>query len=321
MRRRTLFATASLLVGGCRENSPDSSLNNTSKFVITRIEEISAEARSRRSRFESAMRANDLLGFDSREVTADLSSTQSILDALKTTPDSENQIILCGSEFMLQSALSAYSQANLLVASHNNPRLKFSSSQMQNVTGFHFGRTSIGYPVGLLNRAGVFPEKVIIVGDQSFANYWEKIKGRFVDDVPSVRFSNEVVTSQAKLNTFVTSSMYKASDSIILFDTDFSEQNSNLLVSTLNQKKPVAIFPYFTFVEQGAALAYWPSIPDPFGIWARQIKLILAGVKPRQIPIEEPVVFNTAINIASAKRIGLKVSPSFLKSADKVYES
>jgi putative tryptophan/tyrosine transport system substrate-binding protein len=72
--------------------------------------------------------------------------------------------------------------------------------------------------------------------------------------------------------------------------------------------------------RDGGLLSYGPDSADVFHRAASYVDRILRGAKPAELPVQLPVKFEMALNIKTAKTLGLEVPPSILLSADEVIE-
>jgi putative tryptophan/tyrosine transport system substrate-binding protein len=73
-------------------------------------------------------------------------------------------------------------------------------------------------------------------------------------------------------------------------------------------------------VEAGGLMSYAANFPDLFRRTAGLVDKILRGVKPAEIPVEQPTKFDLVVNLKTAKALGLTIPETFLARADEVIE-
>jgi putative ABC transport system substrate-binding protein len=79
-----------------------------------------------------------------------------------------------------------------------------------------------------------------------------------------------------------------------------------------------AIYPFRYFVTDGGLISYGPDVVDQYRRAAGYVDRILKGTKPADLPVQQSMKFELAINLKTAKALGLTVPSMLLTSADTV---
>ncbi len=80
------------------------------------------------------------------------------------------------------------------------------------------------------------------------------------------------------------------------------------------------VYPAREFVEAGGLISYAVNYPELYLRLASFVGKILKGVKPGELPVEQPAKFELVVNLKTAQTLGLTIPPSLLARADEVIE-
>jgi putative ABC transport system substrate-binding protein len=109
-------------------------------------------------------------------------------------------------------------------------------------------------------------------------------------------------------------------DALLVTAEAFTRQHLVRILDFANNNKIPAMFEDSSYVAAGGLMSYGPDYQDVFRKAAVFVDKILKGAKPADLPIEQPTKFELAINLKTAKAIGLSIPPTLLTTADKVIE-
>ena len=95
---------------------------------------------------------------------------------------------------------------------------------------------------------------------------------------------------------------------------------SAAIIERLNRARLPAIYQWPDYAQQDALIGYGPGLIGCYDQVAALAEKILKGAKPADLPVEQPSKFELAVNLKTAKAIGITLPQSLLARADTVIE-
>jgi putative tryptophan/tyrosine transport system substrate-binding protein len=109
-------------------------------------------------------------------------------------------------------------------------------------------------------------------------------------------------------------------DALMVGASAVNVANRHLIVEYARERRVPAMYATREFVSIGGLIAYGVDFHDLFRRAAGYVGKILRGVKPADLPVEQPTKFALVINLKTAKSLGLDMPDKMLALADEVIE-
>jgi putative tryptophan/tyrosine transport system substrate-binding protein len=106
---------------------------------------------------------------------------------------------------------------------------------------------------------------------------------------------------------------------IVLSDGFMAGHRATVIAAAARSKVPASL-PMSYFPREGGLLSYAPRYPEMFRLAAGYVVRILSGARPADLPVQVPTRYELAINLTTARALGLNVPPTLLAIADEVIE-
>ena len=111
-----------------------------------------------------------------------------------------------------------------------------------------------------------------------------------------------------------------ANSGLIITGSPLTALHRDLITTLAARHKLPAVYPNRFYVADGGLICYGPDLVDQHRRAAAYVDRILKGEKPADLPVQAPTKYELAINLKTAKALGLEVPPTLLARADEVIE-
>ena len=105
-----------------------------------------------------------------------------------------------------------------------------------------------------------------------------------------------------------------------VLESSMIDGNTPLIVERVAALRLPTMYMWAYWAEKGGFIGYGPSTDHLADLTARYAASLLRGTMPADLPVEQPTIFDLAINLNTAKAMGVTVPESLLARADKLIE-
>ena len=165
-----------------------------------------------------------------------------------------------------------------------------------------------------VTRAAVLRDPTIASGIGQFAAVQAVAPSLGVD------LSAVDVRDAGEIERAVTAFARSSNGGLIVTASALATYHRDLLIALAARLQLPAVYPYRFFVTVGGLISYGPNFVEQYRQAAGYVDRILKGEKPAELPVQGATKYELAINLKTAKSIGLTVPPAVLARAGEVIE-
>jgi putative ABC transport system substrate-binding protein len=191
-----------------------------------------------------------------------------------------------------------------------------------NITGFTPTEFSVGGKwLGLLKEIApgvVQAGAVLDAGLSDQIGMWRAMEAA----APSLRMlvAQLAVAGPAEIESAITGFAGESNAGLIVLANRTTIVHRERIIALAATHRLPAVYAYDYFVADGGLASYGPNLVDLYRRTASYVDRILKGEKPGDLPVQQPTKYELAINLKTAKALGLDVPPTLLAVADEVIE-
>jgi putative tryptophan/tyrosine transport system substrate-binding protein len=132
-----------------------------------------------------------------------------------------------------------------------------------------------------------------------------------------VELSIHLIASAQEVTEGIDAAKASGAEALNVLSSPFLYANRQIVMQRVTALRMPAIYQFPEEAEEGGLVAYGPRLVQIFReLMARQCVRLLRGAEPADLPIEQPTKFELAINLKTAKALGLEVPLHLLQLAD-----
>jgi putative ABC transport system substrate-binding protein len=192
-----------------------------------------------------------------------------------------------------------------------------------NITGFSFLEYSmVGKSLEMLKQIAPGIVRVAVMFNPDTYPYYNIHLRSFetVARILSLELTGAQVRNPGEIDDAVATLGRQPGSALLVTPDPFMLVHRGAIIRAAAQYRVPATYSYRQHVQEGGLISYGADTIDIFRRSASYIDRILKGTPPADLPAQAPVKFETAINLRTAKALGLDIPTNLLALADEVIE-
>ena len=192
-----------------------------------------------------------------------------------------------------------------------------------NITGFSFLEYSmVGKSLDMLRQIAPSIARVAVMFNPDTYPYYQIHLGSFetVARTLALELTAAPIRTPDEIAGTIADLARQPGSALLVTPDPFMTVHRGAVIRSVEQHHVPATYSYRQHVQEGGLMSYGA---DAIDIWRRSasyVDRILKGAEPADLPAQAPVKFELAINLKTAKALGLDVPPTLLALADEVIE-
>jgi len=192
-----------------------------------------------------------------------------------------------------------------------------------NITGFSFLEYSmIGKSLEMLQQVAPGIKHVAVMFNPDTYPYY-KIHLQSFETIArtlSLELTGALVRNPTDISDAITNIGQQPGGALLVTPDPFMVVHRGTIIRAAAQYRVPATYSFLQHVQEGGLMSYGADTMDIFRRSVSYIDRILKGALPADLPAQAPVKFEIAINLKTAKALGLDIPPTLLARADAVIE-
>ena len=235
-------------------------------------------------------------------------------------------VIMAPSSIYTAAAKRATSTIPIIFLSHADPLGSSHVASLarpgSNITGLSLMMTETNVKgLELLKEAVPGISRVAVIFDPATPSHGPGLKAvKAAGPALGFRVQPVPVRSATEYDSAFTTIVGERADAVLVLSTPLFIAGAKRLAELCLAHKLPSLFGPKHHVQEGGLMSYSPDRADLWRRGAIYVDKILRGIDPADLPVQQPTKFELAINLKTAKSIGLTITPAFLARADEVIE-